>query len=265
MAVQFLPRSSRGGLGGQPGKGGKGLSVPVRPLIGLTSYVERALWAAWDKPAVIVPLSYVEAVEEAGGEPVILPSIGERRPETLQILDGLIMVGGSDIKPGLYGAAPRPETTRIRDHRDSAEVNLLESALERKVPLLGVCRGMQLLNILRGGDLVQHVPKEGGDDIHKRGRGIFSTHEVEFAPGSRLAGVMGTKASVPSHHHQAPGRLGRGLEATAWAPDDTIEGIEDPTSPFTVGVLWHPEESDDRALLRCLVEEAASYRKRKGA
>lgn len=240
------------------------MRVEAQPLIGLTSYVQEARWGSWDKKAVLTPVSYVDAVNAAGGRPVILPSTGDPAPEAVDAIDGLVVIGGNDIDPGVYGAEPDPKTTGAQERRDSAEVALLELALQQDLPVLGVCRGMQLINIVHGGDLIQHLPHQVGTDNHRIQRGTFHCHDVRIEPESILGATLGEQASVPSHHHQAPGRIGKGLRATAWAEDGTVEGLEATGRQFVVGVLWHPEESSNRTLLACLVQEAMTFRTRRG-
>jgi gamma-glutamyl-gamma-aminobutyrate hydrolase PuuD len=208
----------------------------------------------------MIPLSYVDSVERAGGRPLLVPPSEEGVQETLDVLDGLLFSGGSDLDPALYGAAAHPETAGIRSERDRAELALLEGALERDMPVLAVCRGSQVLNVALGGDLVQHVPEVVGSDRHKQAPGAFAEHGVELRPESRLAGILGDRAAVKSHHHQGYARLGRGLREAAWAEDGTIEALEAPDRRFTLGVLWHPEEDEDLALFEALVEEARAYR-----
>ncbi|MBM3679448.1 MAG: gamma-glutamyl-gamma-aminobutyrate hydrolase family protein, partial [Actinobacteria bacterium] len=146
-------------------------------------------------------------------------------------------------------------------HRDAAELALLEAALARDLPVLGICRGFQLLNVLRGGDLVQHLPDVVGSEAHRETLGVFSAHPVEVGAGTRLAAILGERHDgVASSHHQAAGRVGAGLVETAWAADGTVEGIEDPSCRFAVGVLWHPERDEDKALFEALVSEAIAYR-----
>ena len=176
------------------------------------------------------------------------------------MLDAVIFSGGEDLDPETYGADPHPETTGVSPERDRAEVALLRAALERDMPVLAVCRGSQVLNVTLGGDLVQHLPEVVGDEKHKHTPGVFADHEVAVAAGSRLGRVLGERAPVKSHHHQGYGRLGTGLDAVAWADDGTIEALEDPSKRFAVGVLWHPEEGEDFALFRELVEQARGYR-----
>jgi len=232
----------------------------VRPVIGITSYAEEARWGVWELPAALIPLSYVRAVERAGGRPLLVPPSAEGVEETLGVLDGLILSGGADLDPASYGAEAHPETNGVRPERDSAELALLEGALARDMPVLAVCRGSQVLNVARGGDLVQHLPEVVGHEGHKESPGVFADHDVDVVPGTKLYGVVGERAPVKSHHHQGYGRLGQGLRESARAEDGTVEAIEDPSRRFAVGVLWHPEEEEDAALFQALVEEARRYR-----
>jgi gamma-glutamyl-gamma-aminobutyrate hydrolase PuuD len=234
-------------------------------VIGITSYAQQARWGAWDVPAALVPLDYVDAVERAGGRPLLVPPSEDGMEETLDALDGIVFSGGSDVDPSTYGADAHPETDAPHRRRDQAELALLQAALERDMPVLAVCRGSQLLNVLRGGDLVQHLPDEVGSDAHKEVPGSFSEHGVRVAEGSRLGEVIGEQGDVMSHHHQGFGRVGEGLVETAWADDGTLEGIEDPTRRFALGVLWHPEAGEDDALFLALVEEARAYRTERAA
>jgi len=232
----------------------------VRPLIGITTYEQPARWGVWDLPAALIPAAYVEAVRRAGGRPVLVPPNEDGVEETLDVLDGIIFSGGADVDPSIYGAEPHPETDRPQAHRDAGELALLRAALERDLPTLAICRGFQLLNVVRGGDLVQHLPEEVGHQAHKEVPGEFSEHPVEVKEGTRLASLIGARSDVTSHHHQAVGRIGEGLVETAWAADGTLEGLEDPSRRFTVGVQWHPEAGEDAALFEALVEEARAYR-----
>lgn len=236
------------------------LRPELRPLIGITSYAEQARWGVWDAPAALIPLVYVSAVERAGGRALLIPPSDEGVEETLEALGGLLLSGGADIDPEVYGAETHPETSGTRSDRDRAELALLEAALARDMPVLAVCRGSQVLNVARGGDLVQHLPDIVGDEKHKHTPGVFSDHDVRVETGSRLASLLGDRAPVKSHHHQGFGRIGTGLREVAWAEDGTVEGLEDPTRRFAVGVLWHPEEGEGGALFRALVEEARAYR-----
>jgi gamma-glutamyl-gamma-aminobutyrate hydrolase PuuD len=208
----------------------------------------------------MVPASYVHAVEQAGGRPLVLPPSADSADETLELLDGIIFSGGGDVDPARYGAEPHPETDAPRHERDHAELALLTAALERDIPVLAVCRGSQVLNIALGGDLVQHLPEQVGHEDHRHTPGQFADHEVDVRPDSRLGSILGQRAPVKSHHHQGYGRLGRGLVEVAWAEDGTVEGLEDPAKRFALGVLWHPEEGEDFALFQALVEQAREYR-----
>ena len=232
----------------------------MRPIVGITSYAEEARWGVWELPAALIPLSYVRAVEKAGGRALLVPPSAEGVEETLDALDGLILSGGADLDPESYGAEAHPETNGTRPERDNAELVLLEGALARDMPVLAICRGSQVFNVARGGDLVQHLPEVVGHENHKHTPGVFADHGVEILPGTRLGELVGEHAPVKSHHHQGYGRLGDGLREAARADDGTVEAIEDPSRRFAVGVLWHPEEGEDAALFEALVEEAGRYR-----
>jgi putative glutamine amidotransferase len=218
----------------------------VRPLIGITSYAEEASWGHWTLPAALVPLSYVRSVELAGGRPIVVPPADEGVDETLDVLDGLILSGGADLDPAAA--------------RDRGELALLTGALERDLPVLAICRGMQLLNVAQGGNLHQHLPDVVGHERHRETLGAFSEHAVRIAPGSRAAGILGEEARIKSTHHQAPDRIGDGLEPVGWAEDGTVEALERPGAAFAVGVLWHPEAGEDKRLFEALVEEARRFR-----
>jgi gamma-glutamyl-gamma-aminobutyrate hydrolase PuuD len=233
----------------------------MRPVIGITAYAEPSVsWGAWELPAALVPLAYVNAIERAGGRPLLVPPSEEGVEETLDALDGLLFSGGSDLDPALYGAEAHPQTGGIREERDRAELGLLQAALERDLPVLAVCRGSQVLNVALGGDLEQHVPERVGHEGHRETPGVFSEHDVELEPGTRVHAILGDRGPVKSHHHQGFGRLGAGLRESARADDGTLEAIELPDRRFALGVLWHPEEGEDRRLFEALVEEARLYR-----
>jgi putative glutamine amidotransferase len=233
----------------------------TRPLIGITSYSEPEVrWGAWALPAVLIPTTYVEAIQRAGGRPLLVPPSEDGIDETLDALDGLLFSGGSDLGPERYDAEPHPETNGIRPQRDAGELALLSAALDRDMPVLAVCRGSQVLNVALGGDLVQHLPEVVGDDKHKVTPGVFADHEVEVRPDSVLGSLIGDRAPVKSHHHQGFGRIGTGLRAVAEAEDGTVEAVEDPGRRFAVGVLWHPEAGEDARLFEELVRQAADYR-----
>ena len=236
-----------------------------KPLIGITTYVEPAQWGAWELRSALIPYMYVEAIERAGGRALLVPPSTEALEETLDALDGLLFSGGSDVDPSTYDQEPHPETKGTRLERDRGELALLEAALARDMPVLAVCRGSQVLNVARGGDLVQHLPDVIGDERHKHTPGVFSDHDVRVERESRLGDLVGDRAPVKSHHHQAYGRIGEGLREVAWADDGTVEALEDPTKRFAVGVLWHPEAGEDAALFDGLVEQARAYREEKAA
>jgi gamma-glutamyl-gamma-aminobutyrate hydrolase PuuD len=230
-----------------------------RPVVGITTYLVPARFGTWDLESALVPAAYVRAVEAAGARPVLVPPSEEGVEETLDALDGLVFSGGSDLDPELYGQEAHEQTTGVAPGRDRAELALLSAALERDMPVLAICRGSQVLNIALGGDLVQHLPDVVGDEKHKHTPGVFSDHDVDLKPGSRVERILGDRAPVKSHHHQGFGQLGSGLEASAWADDGTLEAIEDPGRRFALGVLWHPEAGEDFALFQALVEEARAY------
>jgi putative glutamine amidotransferase len=232
----------------------------ARPLIGITTYVTPARWSSWDVEAALVPAAYVEAVERSGGRALLVPPSEDGIDETLEALDGLLFSGGSDLDPGLYDQEPHAETSGVHPERDRAELALLEAALARDMPVLAVCRGSQVLNVARGGDLVQHLPDVVGDEKHKHTPGTFADHDVTLEGGTRLAALLGERAPVKSHHHQGFGRVGEGLRVAAHAEDGTIEAVEDPRRRFALGVLWHPEAGEDARLFEELVREAGAYR-----
>ena len=232
----------------------------ARPVVGITTYVTPAKWSYWELDAALVPAAYVQAVERAGGRPLLIPPSDGGVEETLDAVDGLIFSGGADLDPTLYGQEPHAETFGIHEDRDRSELALLEGALERDMPVLAICRGSQVLNVARGGDLVQHLPDVVGDEKHKHTPGTFADHDVTLEEGTKLASVLGDRAPVKSHHHQGFGRVGEGLRVAALAEDGTVEAVEDPSHRFALGVLWHPEAGEDMKLFEGLVEAAAAYR-----
>ena len=232
----------------------------MRPIVGITTYLVPASFGSWKEEAALVPADYLRAVERAGGRALLIPPSEDGLEETLGVLDGLILSGGSDLDPGTYGHEPHPETKGVHEERDRAELGLLHGALERDLPLLAVCRGSQILNVGLGGDLVQHLPEVVGHDEHKHTPGQYADHDVTLEPGTRLAELLGDHAPVKSHHHQGFGRLGEGLREAARAHDGTLEALEDPSRRFTLGVLWHPEAGEDQRLFEAFVEEARRYR-----
>jgi putative glutamine amidotransferase len=241
----------------------KGCSSVASPIIGITTYVAAARWSYWELEAALVPADYVRAVDRAGGRSLLVPPSTLGIDETLAALDGILFSGGSDLDPRLYEQEAHPETFGVAEERDDAELALLEGALARDMPVLAVCRGSQVLNVARGGDLVQHLPDVVGDEKHKHTPGAFAEHDVRLDARSRVGALLGERAPVKSHHHQGLGRLGRGLTAVAWADDGTPEAVEDPSRRFAVGVLWHPEAGDDVRLFDEFVRQAREYRARR--
>jgi len=234
------------------------------PLIGLSSYVGPVSWRTWrDVPAALVPHAYVDHVLAAGGIPVIVPPAATSTPEMLNVLadrlDGLILIGGPDLDPLLYGQEPHPLAQVPAPERDVAESALLELMRQRQRPVLGICRGSQVMAVAAGGQLIQHLPDRLGHDGHSPSPGVYGEHDVAIGAGSRLHSILGASSRISSYHHQgldeAPGYV-----ATAWAPDGTVEAIEDPDLPFCIGVLWHPEVGTDPRLFQALVVSAASPR-----
>jgi putative glutamine amidotransferase len=207
-----------------------------------------------------VPAAYVHAIDRAGGRPLLVPLTAGGVEETLAAVDGMLFPGGADLDPELYGQEPHEATFGVDGERDQAELTLLEEALARDMPVLAVCRGSQVLNVARGGDLQQHLPDVVGDETHKHMPGEFADHDVTIEAGTRLAALVGAGAPVKSHHHQGFGRIGEGLRAAARAEDGTIEAVEDPELRFAVGVLWHPEAGEDLRLFEELVRNARAYR-----
>lgn len=229
----------------------------TKPVIGVSAYAEKARWAAWDMPASVVPQRYLDKVLAAGGIPVILPAV-PAISRVLARLDGLLLVGGGDLDPVRYGAVPHPRNGPVNAVRDEAETALLEEALEQRLPILGICRGMQLLNVVLGGTLHQHVPDVVGHEGHSGGDGVFARHAVHLHPRCVLARATNrTTLEVPSLHHQAIDQLGDGLTPCAWADDGLIEAVELEGHPFTVGVQWHPEADEGVGVFAALVSAAA--------
>lgn len=236
--------------------------MEYRPLIGLTTYLDTARWGVWEDRAALLPAVYPELVRAAGGLAVMLPPDDpERAAAVAARLDGLVVAGGPDVSPALYGCAPHPRTTADAPERDGWESALIEAALAAELPLLGICRGMQLLNVVRGGTLVQHLPDAVGTEDHCPTPGVFTCHPVRPVPGTALAGLVPeAELSVPTYHHQAVDRLGSGLRAAAHAADGTVEAVEGQGPGFVLGVQWHPERHQDLRIVRALVHAAAAPR-----
>jgi putative glutamine amidotransferase len=232
-----------------------------RPVIGLTTYAEEARFGLQDTFAAVLPLSYVRAVHASGGRAVLItpdaPDV-----DVLDGLDAIIFTGGSDVDPALYGETAHP-TAYVKPERDAAEVLLMHGAIAADLPILGICRGMQLMTVVYGGTLYQHLPDVLGHDTHRPMTGPkFGDHEVRLSPGSAARLVLGESLTVNSFHHQGVRDAGR-LRPTGWCPADAlVEVVEDPDRTFVLGVQWHPEESADRRLFTALVAAAQVHRSR---
>ncbi|WP_144118939.1 gamma-glutamyl-gamma-aminobutyrate hydrolase family protein [Catellatospora sichuanensis] len=237
------------------------MSDVTRPLIGITTYVETTRFLVHDTRAAVVPWAYTEQVAKAGGRPVLVPPMPDGGVEVLEGLDGLIVAGGADVEPARYGEAPHPKVY-TSPLRDAGELPLVRIALKTGVPLLGVCRGMQVMAVASGGRLHQHLPDVAGVGEHSTHGPIkvYAEHPVRFATSSRLRELYGAEAVVNSYHHQAVKDPGR-LVPTGWcSTDDVIEAVEHPDHPFAVGVQWHPEDMAGNALFQALVNAATQVR-----
>jgi putative glutamine amidotransferase len=219
-----------------------------RPRIGVCAALERARWTVWDREALLLSRAYIDALQRAGAIALMIPPdawVEERPGDVLDGLDGLMLAGGADIDPGSYGERRHRRTVNTRPERDRAEIALTLEALERDLPVLGICRGMQLLNVALGGTLIQHLPDDVGHTDHRRSLGSFDNadHDVRLAPGSLAAQACGElRHKTKSHHHQAVDELGEGVAASGWSVlDELVEAIELPDRDWVLGVQWHPE------------------------
>ena len=235
-----------------------------RSNIGVTAATEMVSYGVWrEMPAIISPARYVQAVQRAGGRPILLPPDPEDAEDpsgVLDLLDALVVTGGAgDLDPALYGEEPHPETGPVQEVRDAYELALVRGALARELPILGICRGMQVLNVAYGGTIEQHLPDALGHEEHRHTPGAFADHEVCLVPGSLAARAAGAERTpVKSHHHQGIKEVGSGLQVTGWAAEDeAVEALEDPSCPFVLGVLWHPEEDENSRLIKALVSEVS--------
>jgi putative glutamine amidotransferase len=238
-----------------------------RAVIGLCTALERARWSVWDQPAVLLPRNYVDAVQRAGGLAVLLPPdprLVEQPGELVAMLDGLLLAGGADIDPSTYGQSAHAETQETVPERDAFEIAIVRRTIERDMPVLGICRGMQLINVALGGTLRQHLPEELAHHEHRRSVGSFedADHDVRLTPGSLAARAAGEQLHATlSHHHQGVDRIGEGLTVTGWATlDELPEAIELPDRTFVLGVQWHPEADEKSRLVGALVDAAQDYR-----
>jgi len=227
--------------------------MTVRPLIGVSTYLEAgARWGVWELDAALLPAGYPLLVQQAGGLAAMLPPDDPAyAAAAVARLDGLVIVGGPDVDPSRYGAERSARTGPPAPARDAWELALIDAAMASGTPLLGICRGMQLLNVALGGTLVQHI------DGHVEAVGVFGRHGVKPVPGTLYAEVEPAETSVPTYHHQAVDRLGRGLVASAHAADGTVEAIELPGAAWVLGVQWHPEMGEDLTVMRALVRAAS--------
>ena len=238
-----------------------------RPLIGICSALEKASWGMWDRRAALLAFDYITAVQRAGGLVVMIPPdarLIDEPDEILDHLDGLVLAGGADIDPDAYEAERDPHTRSTVPERDQVEIALARRAVDRDMPVLGICRGMQMINVAMGGTLHQHVPDLVDHEEHRRHPGSFenSEHDVRLQSGSLAALAAGEELhEVKSHHHQAIDHLGEGLTVTGQSTlDELPEALEAPACRFVLGVQWHPEADDDSRVVSALVEEARAYR-----
>jgi putative glutamine amidotransferase len=238
-----------------------------RPVIGICTGLTRARWAVWDQRAVLLPYTYIKAIQGAGGIALMIPpdpSLERDPDQMLDLIDGLILAGGSDIDPATYGAEPHPETKDTVRERDAVELALARGAMERDMPVLGICRGMQMINVALGGTLRQHVPEDVGHEDHRRVPGSFdgADHDVRLTAGSLAARAAGEELHLTkSHHHQGVDTLGAGLVVTGESVLDALpEAVELPGRRFVLGVQWHPEADEHSPVIAALVGEAGAYR-----
>jgi putative glutamine amidotransferase len=234
----------------------------MTPVVGLVTLETKASWGPWQGPAELLPAAYVRRLSEAGALPVLLPPVGPAAAAVVPRLDALVLAGGGDLAPSTYGGSSHPSIYGVNPDRDQTELAVTAAADERGLPILAICRGIQVLNVLRGGTLHPHLPDVVGHERHSGGKGQYGHHQVAVTAGSRLAAAMGThgldRCDVATHHHQAVDRVGRDLVVVARASDGTVEAIEDPDR-FVVGVQWHPEVDEGCGLFRALVAATGGH------
>jgi putative glutamine amidotransferase len=239
------------------------LCLAVSVVIGICTAVEQARWSVWDQEALLLPRNYATAVQRAGGLAVLLPpdeAVIEEPGQLLDLIDGLLLAGGADIDPSAYGQPRHPETAGTVPERDAFEIALARAAIERDLPLLGICRGMQLINVACGGTLLQHLPERFGHHEHRRVLGSFdgADHAVELDQSTLARRVVGeARHATLSHHHQGIDRLGEGLRVSGTSAMDGLpEAIELPRARFVLGVQWHPEADELSPVVGSLVKAA---------
>jgi putative glutamine amidotransferase len=234
------------------------------PRIGLSAYREHAAWGVWHEPADLLPATYSDAIELAGGVPLLLPAptsdVVLRAQTALDGVDGLLLSGGPDLDPARYGAQRSEQTGAPRAERDAWEIALALAAMERDLPVLGVCRGLQTLNVALGGTLIQHLPDRVGHAGHCPTVGIHGRHPVTTLAGSRICQVHGPAADVATYHHQAVDEIATGLVASAWADDGVVEAVELQGAAWVVAVQWHPEVHNGGDLFDAFVNACRSSR-----
>nr|WP_046287005.1 gamma-glutamyl-gamma-aminobutyrate hydrolase family protein [Mycobacterium sp. UM_NZ2] len=234
-----------------------------RPVVGLTTYLDRAKFGVWDARAGLLPAQYIQGITAAGGIAVLLPPQPVTPDIAACVLNGvnaLVITGGRDLDPSGYGQTPHDETDRPDTTRDAWEFALLAEAMRRGMPVLGICRGAQVLNVALGGTLHQHLPDVIGNSGHRAGNGVFTPMPVHTVPGTRAAELLGESCQAQCYHHQAIAEVGAKLVVSARDDDGVIEAIELPGEDFVLAVQWHPEESpDDLRLFAAIVAEAGKY------
>jgi len=243
-----------------------------RPLIGILTALERASWGVWDVDAMLLPRLYVDAVQRAGGLALMIPpddALVDDPDEVLDALDGLILAGGADVDPGFYAHPVHPETKGTVPERDRFEIAMTLAAIERDLPLLGICRGMQIMNVARGGTLIQHLPDHVGSEEHRRRPGSFdgADNTMRLTPGSLAARATGEEIHIGRcHHHQAIDHVGDGYVVTGWSQADGLpETFELPDHRFVLGVQWHPEADQTSSVIGALVQAAIEAKTASGS